>query len=78
MSKDSSATYLHMHESRLADLFEDFTKHYTPTDQSHSSTTAAAAAAHNTSLFGPGGGPPGLSTYLPIGYREWENSNVRA
>ncbi|CAG8021041.1 unnamed protein product [Penicillium salamii] len=33
MSKDSSASYIHMHQPRLADLFEEFTRpHTSPTD----------------------------------------------
>ncbi|CAG8235123.1 unnamed protein product [Penicillium salamii] len=34
MSKDSSASYIHMHQPRLADLFEEFTRpHTSPSDQ---------------------------------------------
>ncbi|KAL1999222.1 hypothetical protein VTN02DRAFT_4868 [Thermoascus thermophilus] len=44
MSKDSSPTYIHMHQPRLADFFEDFTRPHTSVYASLASSSAAAAA----------------------------------
>ncbi|KAI5306312.1 hypothetical protein KEM56_001442 [Ascosphaera pollenicola] len=61
MSKDSSATYLHFHEPRLADLFEDFNKPYA----SASAEAMHGNDSHHTALASSNN-PPGLSSYLPI------------
>jgi len=42
MTKDSSPSYIHMHQPRLADFFEDFTRPHTSL---YSNLAAAAAAA---------------------------------
>ncbi|KAI5296295.1 hypothetical protein KEM52_004373 [Ascosphaera acerosa] len=59
MSKDSSATYLHFHEPRLADLFEDFNR---------PDTAARAESTHNghQAPFTTPQNPPGLSAFLPV------------
>ncbi|KAJ5489077.1 hypothetical protein N7539_003967 [Penicillium diatomitis] len=60
MSKDSSVTHLHMHQPRLADLFEEFTKPHL------SAATIASGSAQN---FGPppGGHQPGNANAATYG-----------
>lgn len=56
-SKDSSATHIHMHQPRLADLFEEFTRPHT----SSASTSSNPQTLHNTSQ------PAGVTTANPAG-----------
>ncbi|CAI7594944.1 unnamed protein product [Penicillium crustosum] len=76
MSKDSSASYLHMHQPRLADLFEEFTRPHTSTATNsttdpHNANSASAAsreaasAAANAIPYGSAS-PSTIPSYLPI------------
>lgn len=65
-SKDSSATYLHMHQPRLADLFEEFTRPHTSTSsfatQNLNQSTQQSANAITYGLSSPSTIP----SFLPI------------
>ncbi|KAJ5339651.1 hypothetical protein N7541_011610 [Penicillium brevicompactum] len=61
MSKDSSASYIHMHQPRLADLFEEFTRPH---------ASAATTDPHNpsdrdTNQYGSAS-PTTIPSFLPV------------
>ncbi|KAJ5101901.1 hypothetical protein NUU61_004123 [Penicillium alfredii] len=74
MSKDSSATYLHMHQPRLADFFEEFTRPHTSSAASNTTDTPQinTGQTSTTTNQGPGGvtygssSPATLPSFLPI------------
>ncbi|KAJ9219233.1 Apc13p protein-domain-containing protein [Paecilomyces variotii] len=68
MSKDSSPTYIHMHQPRLADFFEDFTRPHTSLytnialQSSHNHPHAASGVTYGSTASGPTAVP----SFLPI------------
>ncbi|KAJ5690085.1 hypothetical protein N7462_004477 [Penicillium macrosclerotiorum] len=60
MSKDSSATHIHMHQPRLADFFEEFTR-------PHTSTAAASSANPQHSMSAAGGHQGGANAAVTYG-----------
>ncbi|KAJ6119578.1 hypothetical protein N7523_003858 [Penicillium sp. IBT 18751x] len=65
MSKDSSATYLHMHQPRLADLFEEFTRPHTSTAASNSQALNQPTQGSNAVTYGASS-PASIPSFLPI------------
>ncbi|KAL1956040.1 hypothetical protein VTO42DRAFT_7855 [Malbranchea cinnamomea] len=70
MSRDSSPTYIHFHQSRLADFFEEFNRPHSSLTSFTSSSSSAAAAngAHSGANISPGGPSGGqtIPSFLPI------------
>ncbi|KAJ5160150.1 uncharacterized protein N7482_007154 [Penicillium canariense] len=72
MSKDSSATHLHMHQPRLADFFEEFTRPHTSTAgaSSNQQNLAQTSGAHqsngaNAATYGSSS-PSTIPSFLPV------------
>ncbi|KAJ6037079.1 hypothetical protein N7540_001358 [Penicillium herquei] len=70
MSKDSSATHLHMHHPRLADFFEEFTRPHTSTAASSNNPqfsphTGSQSAANPGATYGSSS-PSTIPSFLPI------------
>ncbi|CAG7927245.1 unnamed protein product [Penicillium olsonii] len=59
MSKDSSASYIHMHQPRLADLFEEFTRPHTST------TTDPHNPSDRDNQYGAAS-PTTIPSFLPV------------
>ncbi|KAJ5098622.1 hypothetical protein N7532_005623 [Penicillium argentinense] len=69
MSKDSSATYIHMHHPRLADSFEEFTRPYAsitnPQSTSPQMSSSNPTGASNVVTYGSTT-QTNLSSFLPV------------
>ncbi|GLI72491.1 hypothetical protein PoHVEF18_000668 [Penicillium ochrochloron] len=68
MSKDSSITHLHMHQPRLADLFEEFTKPHLSTAGISSGTqnNLSQSSANNPNATTYASSPSTIPSFLPI------------
>lgn len=72
-SKDSSATYLHMHQPELADLIEEFTKPHTSaaaassnSSNNHNHTQQPSNTQQSTTTYPSSSSPSTIPSYLPI------------
>ncbi|KAJ5894323.1 hypothetical protein N7495_006014 [Penicillium taxi] len=71
MSKDSNLTYLHMHQPRLADLFEEFIRPHTSTSATAATVpqqitpTNPQSSAYPPAAYGPST-PATIPSFLPI------------
>ncbi|KAL4891262.1 Apc13p protein-domain-containing protein [Aspergillus ambiguus] len=66
MSKDSSATHLHMHHPRLADHFEDFTRPHTSQSASLTASASSSHLYHNHTVTYGSSSPALMPSFLPI------------